>query len=63
MKKLLIFAGISGLAAAIAIYFASENDMNDDTNYITDADSKYVSDADIEAYDMRENTGPAKPVF
>ncbi len=63
MKKLLIFAGISGLAAAIAIYFASENDKNDDTNYITDADSKYVTDSDIEAYDMRENTGPAEPVF
>jgi hypothetical protein len=63
MKKLLIIAGISGIAAAIAIYLASENDKNDDTNYITDADSKYVSDADIEAYDMRENTGPAEPVF
>lgn len=59
MKKLLIFAGISGLAAAIAIYFASENDKND---YLND-DSNYVSDADIEAYEIEGNTGPAERVF
>jgi hypothetical protein len=59
MKKLLIFAGISGLAAAIAIFIASENDKYDDYN---DA-SGYVSDADIEAYDLSENTGPAERVF
>ncbi len=59
MKKLLIFAGISGLAAAIAIYFASENDKYEDFN----DDANYVSDADVEAYDINENTGPAERVF
>ena len=59
MKKLLIFAGISGLAAAIAIFFASENDKYGDFN---DEDN-YVSDADIEAYEISENTGPAERVF
>jgi hypothetical protein len=61
MKKLLIFAGISGLAAAIAIYFASENDKNDD--FDDDDNSGYVSDAEIEAYEISENTGPAERVF
>jgi hypothetical protein len=59
MKKLLIVAGISGLAAAIAIYFASENDKYEDFN---DKDN-YVSDSDIEAYEIGENTGPAERVF
>ena len=60
MKKLLIFAGISGLAAAIAIYFASENDKNEDFN---DDEAGYISDAEIEAYEINENTGPAERVF
>ena len=60
MKKLLIFAGISGLAAAIAIYLASENDKNEDFN---DHGEGYVSDAEIEAYEINENTGPAERVF
>ncbi|MEJ7682866.1 MAG: hypothetical protein WKG06_34420 [Segetibacter sp.] len=54
MKNILIFAGIAGLAAAIAIYFVSENvkDSYED-------DDSYVTDEDIAAYDLRENTGPA----
>lgn len=57
MKNILIFAGIAGLAAAIAIYFVSENDKNfDEEEYLSD---EYVSDEDIEAYDQAENTGPA----
>lgn len=60
MKNILIFAGIAGLAAAIAIYFVSERDKNsfDDESY----DEGYVTDADIAAYEMRENSGPATPV-
>lgn len=54
MKNVLIFAGIAGLAAAIAIYFVTESDKND-----YDEDEDYITDADIAAYDMRENTGPA----
>lgn len=56
MKNILIFAGIAGLAAAIAIYFVTENDKDIDDEY---DDQYYVSDEDIAAYDMRENTGPA----
>ena len=57
MKNILIFAGIAGLAAAIAIYFVSQNDNNSDENdYQSD---EYISDEDIEAYDSAENTGPA----
>ena len=56
MKNLLIFAGIAGLAAAIAIYFVTENDKN---SYEEEDDDGYVTDEDIAAYDMRENTGPA----
>ncbi len=52
MKNILIFAGIAGLAAAIAIYFVSESDKEAD-------EDEYITDEDIEAYDMRENTGPA----
>lgn len=56
MKNFLIFAGIAGLAAAIAIYFVTENDKN---SYEEEDDDGYVTDEDIAAYDMRENTGPA----
>lgn len=55
MKNFLIFAGVAGLAAAIAIYFVTENDKY---SYEEDDDA-YVTDEDIAAYDMRENTGPA----
>jgi hypothetical protein len=57
MKNILIFAGIAGLAAAIAIYFVTENDKNDNDRYLDE--DEYVTDEDIEAYDQRENTGPA----
>ena len=56
MKNFLIFAGIAGLAAVIAIYFVTENDKN---SYEEEDDNGYVTDEDIAAYDMRENTGPA----
>ena len=58
MKNFLIFAGIAGLAAAIAIYFVTENDKNS----YEEEDDAYVTDEDIAAYDMRENTGPAYTV-
>lgn len=56
MKNILIFAGIAGLAAAVAIYFVTQNDKDIDDGY---DDQYYVTDEDIAAYDMRENTGPA----
>lgn len=56
MKNILIFAGIAGLAAAIAIYFVTERDKD---VYEEDDDAGYITDADIAAYDLRENTGPA----
>lgn len=56
MKNILIFAGIAGLAAAIAIYFVTQNDNDIDDEY---DDQYYVTDEDIAAYDTRENTGPA----
>lgn len=49
MRNVLIFAGIAGLAAAIAIYFFGEETFYDDDDYI--------SDVDIENYDLVENTG------
>lgn len=55
MKNILIFAGIAGIAAAIAIYFVTENDKNQ----FKDDDEGYITDTDIADYDMRENTGPA----
>lgn len=57
MKNILIFAGIAGLAAAIAIYFVTQNDNDIDADEYDD--QYYVSDEDIAAYDMKENTGPA----
>ena len=52
MKNILIFACIAGIASAIAIYLVAENDKNFD-------EGGYVSDEDIEAYDQKENSGPA----
>ena len=54
MKNILIFAGIAGLAAAIAIYFVTENDKD-----LYGDDEGYITDEDIASYDMKENTGPA----
>jgi hypothetical protein len=60
MRNILILAGLAGLAAAVAIYFTGENmDSTDDDYY----ESDYVTDADIEEYDRRENTGMADPVL
>jgi len=50
MKNILIFAGIAGLASAIAIYFVTESNKNS-------AGERYVTNNDIEAYDYIENTG------
>lgn len=61
MKNILIFAGLAGLAAAIAIYFVTENDKKTTTAFEADEEG-YVTDADIAAYDMRENSGPAVAV-
>ena len=57
MRNILIFAGLAGLAAAIAIYFTGESYTDDDT------DSDYITDVDIEEYDRRENTGAPDPVL
>lgn len=62
MKNILIFAGIAGLAAAIAIYFVGQNDKNSDEGTYVSNEDRYVSDEDIEAYDQMENTGPAYTV-
>lgn len=50
MKNILIFAGIAGIASAIAIYFITESSKDSD-------EGTYVSNNDIEAYDYIENTG------
>jgi hypothetical protein len=50
MKNILIFAGIAGIASAIAIYFVSECATSS-------SEERYVSNNDIEAYDYIENTG------
>jgi len=57
MKNILIFAGIAGIAAAVAIYFTTESFKK-----IDEDDSDYVSDADIFNYDLRENTGRPQTV-
>lgn len=49
MKNILIFAGLAGLAAAIAIYFVSE-DLKEEA-------AEYISDGELAEYDIRENTG------
>jgi hypothetical protein len=54
MKNVLMFAGIAGLAAAIAIYFTTESTKSSGR-------SGYVTDADIEDYEIKENTGEAIP--
>ena len=50
MKNILIFAGIAGIASAIAIYFVGESTKKS-------TGPRYVSNNDIEAYDYIENTG------
>jgi hypothetical protein len=50
MKNILIFAGIAGIASAIAIYFVSESVKSS-------SEDSYVTNNDIEAYDYIENTG------
>jgi hypothetical protein len=62
MKNILIFAGIAGIAAAIAIYLTSESNYIDDIDDTDDTATGYVTDEDIEAFDMRENTGDPYPV-
>jgi outer membrane protein assembly factor BamE (lipoprotein component of BamABCDE complex) len=50
MKSILIFAGVAGLAAAIAIYFVTEGNK----------DSKggnYITDAAVDEYDRISNAG------
>ena len=47
MKNILIFAGIAGIAAAIAIYFTSESAKNG---------GEYIADSAVDTYDdMAEN--------
>ncbi len=60
MKNILIFAGLAGLAAAVAIYFVTEEGKKDDS--LDDYESGYVTDADLEAFDMQENTGKPQAV-
>ncbi len=50
MKNILIFASISAIASAIAIYFVTENNRKFDK-------PRYVTDNEMEAYDYIENTG------
>lgn len=53
MKNILIFAGLAGLAAAIAIYFVSED---------LKSGGEYLSDGEIEDYDFLEYNGePLQP--
>jgi hypothetical protein len=58
MKNVLIFAGLAALAAAVAIYFFGETDGGMDDYY----ESDYISDVDIENYDLYENTGAPRSV-
>ena len=53
MKNILIFASLGGIAAAIAIYFTMERLKGGRV-------ASYVTDADREAFDINENSGPAK---
>jgi hypothetical protein len=55
MKNILLFAGIAGLAAAIAIYFSTEANSGSGT-------ARYITDAEMEAYDINENTSDPQPV-
>ena len=59
MKKILMFAALSGIAAAISIYFVTESQK---ASYDDDGDYGYITDADVEAFDMRENTGRPETV-
>jgi hypothetical protein len=55
MKNILIFASIAGIAAAVAIYFVSESAKDYDVE-------DFVTDADIDYYDLHENTGKAQSI-
>ncbi len=55
MRNTLIFASIASIAAAITVYFMIEKNKEKDEAW-------YVSDADLEAYNSSENTGPAQPI-
>ena len=55
MKNILIFASLAGIAAAVAIYFVSESNKNYDAE-------DYITDADIDYYDLHENTGRAQSI-
>ena len=50
MKNILIFAGLAGLASAIAIYFVSEGNKGSKKG-------NYITDAAIDEYDRITNTG------
>ncbi len=54
-RDTLIFISLGALAAAVTVYFFIQKDK-------TPYQEGYVSDADVEAFDLRENTGPAIPV-
>lgn len=61
MKNILIFAGI---AAAIALYLTRKSKYTASILYNSDdKSSRYVTDAEIEAYDIKENTGEPQPVL
>lgn len=67
MKNILIFAGVAGLASAVAIYLISGSlkstggTSRRKSNFVPEG-SGYVTDSDIEAYNVSENTGAAQPV-
>jgi hypothetical protein len=60
MKNILIFAGI---AAAIVLYFNRKPRQTQYVDNSGDAGARYVTDAEIEAYDIRENSGEPQPVL
>ena len=69
MKNILIFASLAGLASAIAIYFVTEGSKTSgrgtnrySENTLTSDSGDFVTDADIENYNIAENTGPAQAV-
>jgi len=53
MKNILLFALVAGVVGAVAIYFTTSKNAA----YL---DDEYITDADLEDFDMRENNGPVK---